>query len=557
MNDIEFNDQCPNEKELDRPSFNNPQNPQNFSFRWRHSTSSKSPALKTIMLFKNALKYHCFSIASQKMTKSAKSTTTINLKEFTHPLSLQDPARDYQPLLKAIGPAKIVLIGDSSHGTYEHYKERAEISRLLIKEKGFKAVILEADFPDAHVVNRYVKGGGVSEQELSSHPLSTFKRFPRWMWKNEVMLGFVEWLKTYNDVTYSNSAKSKISLYGMDVYSLHTSINAVIEYLEKVDPQAAVKARSRYGCFHRFGDDTTSYAFATRYGVAKSCEEEAIKVLRDILVAKSKYQESKATQGGILDFEETFAATMNAMVVKDAENYYRHMLREDVDTWNLRDTHMTDVIAQIISHLQQIHGQNEVKVIVWAHNSHLGDATATDMGAKRGEVNVGQLCREKFGNESVYNIGFLTNTGTVTAAHQWDSQEHLLKVNNARPDSIEQFLSDNGGTTGTNQQFILPIKKIIQSDEPASSEKRFAKVDISHSLTTFLNATPRLERFIGVIYKPLTERWSHYSSVTLANQFDAVVHFERTRGIYPLEPSSDFPDASMERGAKLFMEKEE
>ncbi|OBZ78783.1 hypothetical protein A0H81_00606 [Grifola frondosa] len=500
---------------------------------------------------------------------------------YTHPLSLI--GHSYDPLLSAIGAvfssceliahiaigdAQVVLIGDGSHGTYEFYAHRANLTKRLIEEKGFTAVAVEADWPDAFRVNRYIHGGALKNGHVKSarDSLADFERFPKWMWKNEVMPAFIEYMKRYNDSVMRDTQdpSKKVSFYGMDLYSLHRSADEVLKYIERVDPEGAKTARKKYNCFERFGEDTLRYAYETQFGLAKvkiaalrspsDCHKEVLFNLKNLLINHRKYIEDQMPVNHDHSghpAEEQFMAEMNALVVRDAEEYYRTMLTEDVLSWNIRDDHFARALANIADYLgtSKSNGdRNRAKIVVWAHNSHVGDAKATDMGRRRdillnplGEINVGQRCREMFGVNNVFNIGFLTNRGTglsttsfarckvclsflVTAAYNWDDPPHLHRMNPPIDRSIESVFDE----WATEDCFVITHKIVTASDGKTK------KVKVSEELSDFLNR-PRYQRFIGVIYKRTTEIPSHYSKCSVADQFDAVAHVRESRGIQPLE----------------------
>jgi erythromycin esterase-like protein/predicted phosphoribosyltransferase len=422
--------------------------------------------------------------------------------------SLEGSNRDYDPLMKRIGEARFALLGEASHGTHEFYRERAEITKRLIKEKNFVAVAVEADWPDAYRVNRYVSG--VSDDIDAVEALVDFRRFPTWMWRNTVVVEFIEWLRTHNDALPSGAAK--VGFYGLDLYSLHASIKAVLRYLEKVDPEAAKRARARYSCFDHFGEDTQSYGLMTRLNLSKSCEEEVISQLVELQRRAADY----ARRDGRTSEDELFYAEQNARLVKNAEAYYRAMFLEEVSSWNLRDRHMAETLEALVAHLSRKGGPS--KVAVWEHNSHLGDARATDMG-QRGELNVGQLTREKYGRETVL-IGFTTHHGTVTAASNWDEPAERKRVRAARSGSYEA---------------------LFHAVQPGRFMLIWRKGD---AVITGLRM-PRLERAIGVIYRPETELQSHYFRARLPDQFDAVLHFDETRAVEPLETTAEWVEGEV------------
>jgi erythromycin esterase-like protein len=422
-----------------------------------------------------------------------------DLREFAHPLNGTEP--DYRPLLDRVGDAPFVLLGEGSHGTHDFYFQRAEITKRLIIEKGFTAVAVEADWPDAYRVNRYVRGEG--DDRDANAALSGFERFPTWMWRNTVVLDFVEWLREENA---SRTANNKTGFFGLDLYSLFNSMRTVVEYLERVDPDAARRARYRYSCFEHFGEDSQAYGYVASFDISRSCEDEAVNQLVEMELRAMEYL---SRTGG----DDFFDAEQNARLVKNAEEYYRSMFRGRQSSWNLRDTHMVETVDALVSHFQR-RGRPR-KIAIWAHNSHLGDARATEMG-KRGEVNVGQLIRQKYGNQAVL-VGFTTYTGTVTAARDWDDPGERKSVRPALPNSYELGFHETG----------VPCFYLDLGEGAA---------------TTRLMSAPRLERAIGVVYRPETERVSHYFLADMRRQFDAVFHFDETRAVEPLEKPERWED---------------
>lgn len=415
-------------------------------------------------------------------------------------LKLSGDPHQYDALIDGIGDARLVLLGEASHGTHEFYRERAFITRRLIAEKGFAAVAVEADWPDAYRVNRFVRGTGSDEDAVES--LGDFGRFPTWMWRNADVLDFLGWLRTFND---GKPADARTGFYGLDLYSLRASMQAVLAYLVKVDPKAAARARTHYGCFDQFGDEMQAYALATWQGVGPSCEREVLAELAELHRRRMEY----ASRDGRVAADEFFYAEQNARLVRNAEAYYRTMFGGHVESWNLRDQHMTETLRHLMQFLDKTHPRS--RVVVWAHNSHLGDARATEMG-QSGELNVGQLVRERFGAEAVL-VGFTTSTGTVTAAAEWDGPAHRRHVRPALAGSYERIFHETG-----IPRFLLPLR---------------TDLDLASAL-----AGPHLERAIGVIYAPDTERRSHYFHARLPEQFDFVLHFDETRAVEPLERSA-------------------
>jgi erythromycin esterase-like protein len=417
-----------------------------------------------------------------------------------HPLDGTEA--DHRPLLDLVGNARFVLLGEASHGTHEFYHERAEITKRLIIEKGFGAVAVEADWPDAYRVNRYVRGEG--DDPDANAALSGFERFPTWMWRNTVVLDFVEWLRNADSGRNENA---KTGFFGLDLYSLFNSMRTVVGYLDRVDPEAARRARYRYSCFEHFGEDSQAYGYAASFNLSPSCEVEAVNQLVEMQRRALEYLNRT---GG----DDFFDAEQNARLVKNAEEYYRSMFRGRQSSWNLRDAHMAETVDALVAQLER--RGRAPKIVIWAHNSHLGDARATEMGA-RGELNVGQLIRQKYGSEAV-SVGFTTYTGTVTAATDWDDPGEQKRVRPALPDSYELGFHEIG-----IPRFFLRLR---QNGAAQSS----------------LLSKPRLERAIGVVYRPETERISHYFRADMPRQFDAVFHFDRTRAVEPLEKPERWHD---------------
>ena len=404
-----------------------------------------------------------------------------------------------------IGDARIVLIGESSHGTHEFYEARAEITKWLIGHKGFNAVAAEADWPDAYRVNRYVRGlGGDSSAEEA---LQGFERFPAWMWRNLVVRDFAQWLRWHNQRCATDGAR-QTGFYGLDLYSLHRSMHEVIAYLDTVDPTAAARARGRYACFdHSAGDDGQAYGYAAAFGAGPSCERQAV----EQLVELQRNALSYLSQDGELAEDELFYAQQNAVTVRNAEEYYRGMFRGRATSWNMRDTHMAETLNALVTHLDRHSGAEPARIVVWAHNSHVGDARATEVSAD-GQLTIGQLVRERYGEECRL-IGFSTYRGTVTAASEWGGISERKAVRPALNGSIEELLHETG-----KDAFLV----VMHDGSPA--EKALDVV--------------RLARAIGVIYLPQTERQSHYFHVRPSDQYDAMIHIDTTRALEPLEPTS-------------------
>jgi erythromycin esterase-like protein len=438
---------------------------------------------------------------SRGMPETTNNKLARAVREAAHPVT--GAAEDYDRLMEMIGDARFVLLGEASHGTHEFYRERAQITKRLIEEKGFTAVAVEADWPDAYRVNRYVRG--VSDDAEAVDALADFKRFPAWMWRNADVLDFIGWLRSYNDAL--PAAATKAGFYGLDLYSLYTSIEEVLGYLHKVDAEAASRARYRYSCFEHFGEDTQAYGYAASFGLTQSCEREVINQLTELQRRAGEY----ASRDGRVAADEFFYAEQNARLVKNAEEYYRSMFRGRVSSWNLRDRHMAETLHALVAHLE---GQRQqAKIVVWEHNSHLGDARATEMG-ERGELNVGQLARERYGREAML-VGFSTYSGTVTAASNWGGAAERKGVRPALEGSYEALFHEVGLA-----RFLLSLR--AETEAIAMLRKS------------------RLERAIGVIYLPKSERVSHYFYARLPDQFDMVLHLDETRAVEPLERTSEW-----------------
>jgi protein-L-isoaspartate(D-aspartate) O-methyltransferase len=394
---------------------------------------------------------------------------------------------DLAPLLERIGEARVVLIGEATHGTSEFYRMRARITRELIERKGFSFVAIEGDWPDAARVDHYVRHAESKPSEWTA-----FARFPVWMWRNEETRAFVDWLRLRNS---GLEPERRAAFHGLDLYSLYSSIRSVLDYLDKVDPHTARVARLRYGCLTPWQTDPATYGQAALTGRYRSCEDSVVAVLKDLRQKEQAYAE--------YDGERFLDAAQNALLVTNAEQYYRIMYYGSRASWNLRDQHMFDTLMNLLKH----HGP-ESKGIVWAHNSHVGDANATEM-SKRGEHNIGQLCKEHFGR-GAYSIGFGTDSGTVAAATDWDGPMLIKSVRPAIDNSYERLCHESG-----EPQFLLPLHNGASASMQGLSK-------------------PRLERAIGVIYRPETERESHYFQAVLPDQFDEYIWFDRTHAVTPL-----------------------
>lgn len=393
---------------------------------------------------------------------------------------------DLTPLLDRVGDARVVLIGEASHGTSEFYRMRARITQRLIEDKNFAFVAAEADWPDASRIDHYVR-----EKDVPRSDWIAFSRFPTWMWRNAETRGFVDWLHKNNQ---TRPHEQRTAFYGLDLYSLYNSIGVVLSYLDTVDADLAAIARARYGCLTPWEADPSAYGRATLTGAYKKCEEDVSHVLVELL---KKEHERR------LDGERYFDAAQNARLIANAERYYRIMYYGSRASWNLRDNHMFETLNQLLDH----HGAGS-KAVIWAHNSHIGDASATEMG-RRGEYNIGQLCRQRFG-EDCFSIGFGTNDGTVAAASDWDSPMEIMKVRPAHAQSYERLfhLTNAPG-------LMLPLQVHGELREKL--------------------LRPQLERAIGVIYRPDTELASHYFEAVLPRQFDEYIWIDRTSAVHPIE----------------------
>jgi erythromycin esterase-like protein len=394
--------------------------------------------------------------------------------------------------------ARVVLLGESTHGTSEYYRSRAAISRRLIEEHGFDLIAVEADWPDAARVDAYVRG-----RAPRTRGTPPFARFPQWMWRNAEFAGFTEWLRLHN---HTLPAERRVSFRGLDLYSLNSSIEAVLQYLERRDPVRAVQARRRYGCLTPWTDEPARYG-AAMLGSADDCEDEVVRQLHELLAHRLEYLRD--------DGDEFLDAAQNARVVRAAERYYRAMYRSSTESWNLRDRHMFDTLQNLLK------SKPDAKAVIWAHNSHIGNAAATAMGWA-GEFNIGELCRKSYGDQAVL-IGFGTDRGTVAAASDWDSPMETKAVRPARPDSYEHAW----------RQARIPRSL---TDWRGRSRRELVEA-LSEAL---------LGRAIGVVYRPETELQSHYFECLLADQFDAYVWFEESTAVEPLPaapaPADALPD---------------
>ncbi|MDI9404759.1 MAG: protein-L-isoaspartate(D-aspartate) O-methyltransferase [Limnohabitans sp.] len=393
-------------------------------------------------------------------------------------------------IMDRIGSARVVLLGESTHGTSEFYRFRARLTQALIARGGFKIVAIEADWPDTAAVDRVVR-----QRPATSLREPMFSRFPTWMWRNREMQSFIDWLARRNACLRDQSEQT--SIHGLDIYSLNNSIGAVIDFLDRVDPFAAEQARERYACFTPWERDPQTYGRAVSSGLLPGCEAEAMSTLRSLLEERLRYAKN--------DGDAFFDAARNATVVSESERYYRAMYRGSRESWNLRDRHMFETLLALLEHRGP-----EAKAVIWAHNSHDGNAAATEMGM-HGEWNIGQLVRERFG-ERAYSIGFGTDRGSVAAASNWDAPMQIMQIRPSHEDSYERVMHESG-----QSMFMLPLRHAQQ-------------LGLRQELMR-----PRLERAIGVIYRPETEMVSHYFQATLPAQFDEYVWFDETNAIEAIE----------------------
>jgi erythromycin esterase-like protein len=413
------------------------------------------------------------------------STATITdaaelIRARAEPLApIDDP--DFAAPFDRFADARVVLLGEASHGTSEFYRARAAITRRLVERHGFTIVAVEADWPDAAAIDRHVR-----RLPPRATPERPFSRFPTWMWRNTDVDRFVAWLRAHND---GRARGDRAGFYGLDLYNLGGATRAVIDYLDRVDPDAARVARERYGCLTPWRDDPQAYGRRAMTQGYAECQDQVVQMLFDLF--------SRAIEGGMTADDDFLDAAQNARLVANAEAYYRVMYHGQAESWNLRDTHMADTLDLMRE------ARPGAKAVVWAHNSHIGDARATDMGRARGELNLGQLMRERHG-DAARLIGFGTHGGTVAAATDWDGPMEVKRVNPSRPDSWERASHDVG-----MERFLLDLR------EPTDL------------------GPDRLERFIGVIYRPDTERWSHYAEASLAEQYDGWVWIDETRAVTP------------------------
>ncbi|OCL08597.1 putative erythromycin esterase [Glonium stellatum] len=414
-------------------------------------------------------------------------------------------SNSFSAYFDSFGQSRVVLIGDASHGTSEFYRARAAITKRLIQENGFSIVAIEGDWPDCRVIDSYVR----QHPSAKTTPISVFKHFPEWMWRDEEVQSFVDWLQVHNAQL---PQEKRAGFFGLDLYSMASSIRAVIDYLDRVDPETAKVARKRYGCLEPWLEDPASYGQAAFSKGYAPCESGVIKILKELLTKRLALMSAE-------NADTYLDAEMNARLVRDSEQYYHAMYYDDSVSWNLRDTHMFATLTRLLKM------QPGAKAVVWAHNSHLGDAGATAMAPSRDELSLGQLCRQKFfdlGEVSIIGCG--THDGEVAAADEWDEPMQIMCVNPSREDSYERIMHDTGIPS-----FLLDLRGERQKKEVIEALMK-----------------PRLERFIGVIYCPATERYSHYMEAVLPQQFDALLWFDRTTAVKAFEVAQ--PKEALARG---------
>ena len=408
-------------------------------------------------------------------------------------------AEELDPLLEHIGDARYVLLGEASHGTSEYYTWRAELTKRLIREKGFSFIAVEGDWPDCYRVNRYVKGFADSGANAEA-VLHAFERWPTWMWANREVVELTEWLRRYNEQRRVPDER-KVGFYGLDVYSLWDSMQAVVDYLEKLDPQLASGVKRAYRCFDPYAEDEQEYARAT-YLVPTSCEDEAVGVLRMLRSTAPEYQ----TDGR----EAHFDAEQNALVARNAELYYRTMVRGGPESWNVRDRHMVETLNRLMHHHREVN--RDAKAIVWEHNTHIGDARFTNM-ASAGMVNVGQLVRQAHGDEGVVLVGFGSHHGSVIAGEEWGTPIRRMTVPDARPGSWEDVL--HRAVERGHDAALLIFEDRDDGGIPELDE-------------------PIMHRAIGVVYNPKREQWGNYVPSLVARRYDAFIYIDVTKALDPL-----------------------
>jgi erythromycin esterase len=455
-----------------------------------------------------------------------------------------EKSKDLDILLDRIGDSQFVLLGEASHGTSEFYRWRTEITKRLIKEKGFSFIAVEGDWPDCYKVNSYIKGFPDSDNNNAYDVLHSFNRWPSWMWANKEIVELVEWLKLYNEEqqeqknnsfnSNSNGNRKLVGFYGLDLYSLWESMEAIIQYLKKVDPNAIKDAIEAYNCFEPYKKDVGNYARATAF-VPENCEDEVIEMLTSLRSKMDVY--SKKDHGNIE--EDYFNAEQNAITAKDAELYYRTMIKGDVNSWNIRDTHMMDTLERLIAFHNDNNNEDNSKAIVWAHNTHIGDARGTDM-SKDNMINIGQLVRERKNSNNTVLVGFGTYKGSVIAAKRWGEKMEEMKVPVAIDGSWDHVLHNlkNGSTIAssyTNDKVII----FTRNDD---DDKIKNKIN-DNSSNKINNDKWRGQRAIGVVYNPRYEKYGNYVPTNISLRYDALLFIDETHALNPLHmPTIDDKD---------------
>lgn len=471
-------------------------------------------------------------------------------------------ADNYKLIREAVGNSKVVLIGEATHGTEDFYKIRADITKALIAHEGFNFVAIEGDWPDVYRINRYVQWGPNCKDKDANEALQDFGRFPTWMWRNEVVADFIEWLRQYNGknkesfpqpgATVDHPSKLPVGFYGLDLYSLYTSASKVIDYLEEADSELAEQAREKYAAFELFKEEMQDYGVAVWRNLIPSQEENVVKILTELMKLSINHLQDT---GGYVNGEELYHAQENAALVKDAEEYYRNIFAGGVKTWNLRDTHMFRTLKSLLGHYSSFLSnkeQSDVRAIVWAHNSHIGDAAATEYSSRR-ELNVGMLCRNHFRPNNTFHLGFTTSTGTVTAAKNWGGRRQRFDINIPLKGSYEQLFhlvsqelvresQASTASASTSSPAGVPPPSLSFRDPAAdfgiplkvSEQCRYQPSDLARKLLSIT----RPERMIGVQYVKDREVQSHYIDCSLANQFNFVIHVEHTEALIPLDRSA-------------------
>ena len=418
-----------------------------------------------------------------------------------------DKVEDVQSIAELVGGARLVLLGGATHGTHEFQRLRTELTKHLVQECGFNAVAVEADWPAALRVSRYIQGA--PDDHGAAQALDGFQCFPRWIWRNAETVELVEWLRVHNDAI--PDAAARVGFFGLDLYRMRAAMDAVVRYLGQVDPAAAQRARGRYASFDNFGDDPQLYGYATNLDIGSHGEDEVLRQLCEL----GADVDAHLRRDGIAAGDELFYTQQNVRVMRNVKSYYRTLYQGRTDSWNERDGHMADTLDALQAHLDRRRG-DPAKIVVWAHNSHIGDARAT-VWSERGQVNLGQLMRQRAHHAGeIFLLGFTTHSGTVAAASDWDAPVERKTLRPSRHASIERLLHESG--LGL---LVLPLR--------------------GDRLLREAMAGGRLERAIGVVYRPETELISHYFRVALSGQFDAVVHVDHTRALRPLDAPDDWP----------------